>query len=315
MAMIDLRDYEFVRVSGPDALKFLQGQVTCDIEKLGKDNSLTGAICNLRGRVIADFLIVLDGEDCILRTQKGMSEVIKKSLAKYAIFSKVELTEEAGFCKVIGTMNAEDAKLVGDIIGQVPADVLGSYVDSKAIVVRLPSNNSRLEVWVREKETFNEWQLHKDETSLNDWKREDIMEGIVHINLPMSEEYTPQLLNYDLSGVIDFSKGCYTGQEIIARMHYRGNAKKRLFLLTGKNSVKDSSEVIQRYGDKETLAKVLAFSNSYKELDNSVLLAILNITSEQSSYSLSTPSQKESTLNLVPLSSYINQVSDDDIIE
>ena len=131
----------------------------------------------------------------------------------------------------------------------------------------------------------------------------------------MSEEYTPQLLNYDLSGVIDFSKGCYTGQEIIARMHYRGNAKKRLFLLTGKNSVQDSSEVIQRYGDKETLAKVLAFSNSCEQLDNSVLLAILNITSEQSSYSLSTPSQKESTLNLVPLSSYINQVSDDDIIE
>ena len=98
-------------------------------------------------------------------------------------------------------------------------------------------------------------------------------------------------------------------------MHYRGNAKKRLFLLTGKNSVKDSSEVIQRYGDKETLAKVLAFSNSYEELDNSVLLAILNITSELSSYSLSTPSQKESTLNLVPLSSYINQVSDDDVIE
>ena len=71
----------------------------------------------------------------------------------------------------------------------------------------------------------------------------------------------------------------------------------------------------RRYGDKETLAKVLAFSNSYEELDSSVLLAILNITSEQSSYSLSTPSQKESTLNLVPLSSYINQVSDDNIIE
>ena len=69
MTMIDLRDYEFVRVSGPDSLKFLQGQVTCDIEKLEKDKSPTGAICNLNGRVIADFLIVLDGEDCILRTQ------------------------------------------------------------------------------------------------------------------------------------------------------------------------------------------------------------------------------------------------------
>ncbi len=308
MAMINLSDYEFVRVSGPDSLKFLQGQVTCDIEKLVKGKTLTGAICNLKGRVIADFLIVLDGEDCILRTQKGMSEVIKKSLAKYAIFSKVELTTEAGFSKVIGTINAKDAKLVEGLIGQVPADVLGCHVDSRAIVVRLPSNNSRLEVWVREKDCFNEWQLHRDETSLNDWKREDIMEGIVHVNLPMSEEYTPQLLNYDLSGVIDFSKGCYTGQEIIARMHYRGNAKKRLFLLTGKNSIKDSSEVIQRHGDKEILAKILAFSNSHRELDSSVLLAILNITNEQSSYSLSTPNQKESTLNSTPLASYINQV-------
>ena len=97
-----------------------------------------------------------------------MSEVIKKSLAKYAIFSKVELTEEAGFCKVIGTMNTEDAKIVGDIIGQVHADVLDCFVDSRAIVVRLPSNNSRLEVCVREKDSFNEWQLHRDEASLND---------------------------------------------------------------------------------------------------------------------------------------------------
>ena len=91
-------------------------------------------------------------------------------------------------------------------------------------------------------------------------------------------------------------------------MHYRGNAKKRLFLLTGKNSIKDSSEVIQRHGDKEILAKILAFSNSHRELDSSVLLAILNITNEQSSYSLSTPNQKESTLNSTPLASYINQV-------
>ena len=73
--------------------------------------------------------------------------------------------------------------------------------------------------------------------------------------------------------------------------------------------------MIQRYGGKEIISKVLAFSNSYEELDNSVLLAILNITNEQSSYSLSTPNQKESTLNSTPLSSYINQVSDEDIIE
>ena len=82
--MIEIRNYEFVTVTGPDAKAFLQGQVTCDVEKLSKNNALAGAICNLKGRVIADFLLALDGEDCVLRTQSGMAGIIKNTLAKYA---------------------------------------------------------------------------------------------------------------------------------------------------------------------------------------------------------------------------------------
>ena len=88
--MIEIRNCEFVTITGPDTKAFLQGQVTCDIEKLSKNRALAGAICNLKGRVIADFLLVLDGEDCVLRTQSGMAGIIKNTLAKYAIFSKVE---------------------------------------------------------------------------------------------------------------------------------------------------------------------------------------------------------------------------------
>ena len=106
--MIEIRNYEFVTVTGPDAKAFLQGQVTCDVEKLSENSALAGAICNLKGRVIADFLLVLDGEDCVLRTQSGMAGIIKNTLAKYAIFSKVELSTETRFTKVLGAMTDED---------------------------------------------------------------------------------------------------------------------------------------------------------------------------------------------------------------
>ena len=118
----------------------------------------------------------------------------------------------------------------------------------------------------------------------------------------MSEEHTPQALNYDLSGIIDFSKGCYTGQEIIARMYYRGSAKKRLSLLLSKSLIEQDSEVIQRQGEKTRTSKILAFSNSPNEFENSALLSILDIASEESSFSLSSQTDEEQDLNLQSLS-------------
>ena len=144
---------------------------------------------------------------------------------------------------------------------------------------------------------------------LEDWNRKNILQGLIHINPELSEEYTPQVLNYDLSGIIDFSKGCYTGQEIIARMHYRSNAKKRLSLLLSKSSINENSEVAQRYGGKETLSKVLAYSNSPNESESSALLSVLNITDKQSTCSLSCANEEEHILKLERLS-YPSQSAD-----
>ena len=94
--MIEIRNYEFVTVTGPDAKAFLQGQVTCDVEKLSKNNALAGAICNLKGRVIADFLLVLDGEDCVLRTQSGMAGIIKTHLRSMLFFQKLNYLQKQG---------------------------------------------------------------------------------------------------------------------------------------------------------------------------------------------------------------------------
>ena len=302
MAMIEIRNYEFVKVTGPDAQSFLQGQVTCDVEKLQKNRALAGAICNLKGRVIADFLLVLDGEDCILRTQSGMAVIIKNTLEKYAIFSKVKLSIETQYSKVLGVMADEDEEFLTKIIEKSPIGALDYHVTTHAIFIRLPGHDKRLEVWVRDEKQFDDWVVHHDFDAEENWNKKDIIQGFIHISPNLSEEHTPQVLNYDLSGIIDFSKGCYTGQEIIARMHYRGSAKKRLSLLFSKSLIKQDSEVIQRYGDKTKFSKVLAYSNSSNESENSALLSILDIASGESNFSLSSPTNEERVLKLQPLS-------------
>ena len=300
--MIEIRNYEFVMVTGPDAKAFLQGQVTCDVEKLSKNNALAGAICNLKGRVIADFLLVLDGEDCVLRTQSGMAGIIKNTLAKYAIFSKVELSTETRFTKVLGVMTDEDEAFLTKNIEKVPECSLSCHISAQAILVRIPGKDKRLEVWVHDEKRFEDWGIDHDFDAEESWNKKDILQGFIHISPQLSEEHTPQALNYDLSGIIDFSKGCYTGQEIIARMHYRGSAKKRLSLLLSNSLIEQDSEVIQRQGDKTRISKILAFSNSPNEFENSALLSILDIASEESSFSLSSPIDEEQDLNLQSLS-------------
>ena len=300
--MIEIRNYDFVKVTGPDAAAFLQGQVTCDVEKLQKNRALAGAICNLKGRVIADFLLVLDGEDCVLRTQSGMAIIIKNTLEKYAIFSKVKLSIETRFTKVIGMLEDEDSEFLTKIIEEPPKDALDYHVSAHAIFVRLPGNDRRLEVWIRDEKQFDDWVVNHDYDAVENWNKKDILQGFIHISPILSGEHTPQVLNYDLSGIINFSKGCYTGQEIIARMHYRGTAKKRLSLLLSKSLIKQDSEIIQRYGDKKIFSKVLAYSNSFYESENSALLSILDIGSGERSFSPSFQTNEGQVLNLQSLS-------------
>ena len=300
--MIEIRNCEFVTITGPDTKAFLQGQVTCDIEKLSKNKALAGAICNLKGRVIADFLLVLDGEDVVLRTQSGMAEIIKKTLTKYAIFSKVELSIETRFTKVLGVMADEDEEFLTKITEKLPKGALDCHISTQAILVRIPGSDKRLEVWIHDEKRFDDWGINHNFDTEEGWDKKDIMQGFIHISPQLSEEYTPQALNYDLAGIIDFSKGCYTGQEIIARMHYRGSAKKRLSLLLSKSLIKQDSEVIQRHGEKTSLSKVLTFSNSYNESENSALLSILDIASEEASFSLSSQTDEEQNLDLQSLS-------------
>lgn len=281
-----LKDYEFIRISGADSVSFLQGQLSCNTELLSEKHSLTGALCNLKGRVIADFRLVRTGEDIILQCAAGMASKILATLSKYAVFSKVELSQLKSKSKsapvalgVIGE-GVEEALLLLGL--DLPENTDGVTSSATTTVVRVAGLCERVEIWMHTEAAAEQLlTTQKDESSddLEPWLRADIEAGIVHVTPMLSEEFTPQLLNYDISGLIDFKKGCYTGQEIVARMFYRSTAKRRLQLATCSHPISDSSQVVASAG--EGLEEdILAFSNT--GATESLLLAVLPLQAADS---------------------------------
>lgn len=248
MSVCALPEHEFIQVEGPDARKFLQGQVSCNLDLLSETRSLPGALCNLKGRVIADFHLAQTGDTCLMQTTGGMAEKIVATLSRYAVFSKVELRRVEPPL-VLGILGDDFEAALTRLFPRPPAAVNESAVSAQMCLLRLAGG--RRELWCLDeamipslRELFGEWPSIPG----HDWLAAGIEAGVAHVGPASSEQYTPQLLNYDISGVINFSKGCYTGQEVVARMHFRGKPKKRLFLFSGEAEFAADSRICARSG-------------------------------------------------------------------
>ena len=276
-----LQNYEFIRISGADRISFLQGQLSCNTDLLCAGRSLPGALCNLKGRVIADFRLVEHNEDIIMQCAAGMADKIHATLSKYAVFSKVELSQLQGKDNsapvALGIIGRGIFEALSILNLDLPKSNDGVSSSATSKVVRVSGLSERIEIWMHTKAAAEQLlaTLEKEKTDdIEPWLRADIEAGIVHVTPNLSEEFTPQLLNYDLSGLIDFKKGCYTGQEIVARMFYRGTAKRRLQLASSSQSISKSSKVVAR-ASEDSGEDILAFSNTGGT--DHLLLAVLPI--------------------------------------
>ncbi len=222
-----LNDYCLLSISGPDAQKFLQGQCTCDFQNIGKDTFLTGAHCNPKGRMISSFVAAPFGTDSIvLRLHESIAETATNALQKYAVFSKIELrlmNEYVGFALLnIETLDSFNTPLTAAPSGQT------SYKNETLTLQHAPDT---MEIWSTQENTptlLSPFKGLSIQSNSNLWRLKNIQNGIGEIQLPLSEKLLPQEMNYQDIGAISFKKGCYTGQEIIARLHYKGQLKKQM---------------------------------------------------------------------------------------
>lgn len=219
-----------LRFSGPDAGVFLQGQVSNDTRRLSAQEPLLAAYCTAQGRVISllhllphsSGIIALLPHDVLLPTMQG--------LRKFVLRAKVEIADLSEQFGVFGQHGAEALRAVGL---PVP-DAVNGYVEQGGLGVgRVHTGSSRY--WlIGATESLAEHGFAGSRDALTverDWRLANIHAGLPQVYAPSSELFVPQMLNLDLIDGISFTKGCYTGQEIVARTQHLGRIKRRMFRL------------------------------------------------------------------------------------
>ncbi|MGN2411655.1 CAF17-like 4Fe-4S cluster assembly/insertion protein YgfZ [Pseudomonas syringae] len=218
-------------VRGVDASKFLQGQLTCNLGYLSESASSLGARCTQKGRMQSSFRIVFEGDGCLLAMASELIEPQLLDLRKYAVFSKSKLTDESAAWVRFGLQDADEALVSLGL--DLPQETGAVARASELIAIRV--SPARAELWVRAGQAddiTSRLAAQLTEGPLNDWLLGQIRAGIGQVFGSTREEFIPQMINLQAVGGVSFKKGCYTGQEIVARMQYLGKLKRRLYRLT-----------------------------------------------------------------------------------
>lgn len=222
-----------LHIVGPDTLKFLQGQTTCDTRTVDPRRSVPGLFCTPKGRVICDFLLFeLTPEHFALRMRRDIRSVSAAAFGKYIIFSKAEIEATNDDWIPVAVWGSQAPQALAEIFGKVPTERFGTHRADDFVLVQMDEQGHQFECFLHQSSSqdllarMNILMQHGAEP---DWQAQQIASGIARIEAATVEEFVPQVLNYDLTGHINFKKGCYTGQEVVARLHYLGKSKRRAY--------------------------------------------------------------------------------------
>jgi len=218
-------------VRGADASKFLQGQLTCNLNYLSDTQASLGARCTQKGRMQSSFRILLEGDGVLMAMATELLEPQLADLKKYAVFSKSKLTDESAAWVRFGLEHANAALISLGL--ELQADTDSVVRNDGLIAIRVSPERAELWVAADQAETIKgKLSTQLAEGNLNQWLLGQIRAGIGQVMPSTRELFIPQMLNLQAVGGVSFKKGCYTGQEIVARMQYLGKLKRRLYRLT-----------------------------------------------------------------------------------
>jgi hypothetical protein len=226
-----LSQYGLIRFSGEEAQSFLHNQLSCDVAALSPGSSTYGAYCTPKGRMLASFLLWYSDQGYFMQLPSSLREPLQKQLSKFILRSKVKAADASGDWVLIGVAGKDAAALVQRVIGQTPQVERGVAHTSDATVIRLPGDRFEIAAAKDKAPRVLEALAASAEKSNQEyWEWLDIRAGLPTILPATQEAFVPQMVNLDLVGGVSFEKGCYPGQEIVARMHFRGTLKQRMYL-------------------------------------------------------------------------------------
>jgi hypothetical protein len=206
-----LNRYGLLSVTGADAREFLHAQLTVDIHNLPPERATLAGWCSAKGRLLATFLVIQSPQGYYLQVARDLSAPVAKRLSMFVLRSKVKLADESDAWAQFGIWQNDSAPSKvewKDNVGLVP-------VDDKRVLRLEPAGTPSL-------------ACDGDEDA---WYLGEIRAGRPLITAATQDQFVPQMVNLETLGGVDFQKGCYPGQEIVARAQYRGQVKRRMVRL------------------------------------------------------------------------------------
>lgn len=226
----ELRGAGLIAARGIDAVAFLQTQLTSDLAGTEPLQTQYSGYCTPQGRLLATFLLWRTGEDVVLQLPYALREALQTRLSKYVMRSRVKLADAT-----------PDYRLFG-VSGQAAGAALSFFgaplPEAEHAVVSQPGVSATklaLERYLLLADAQHAERIRKalaesaEEHAESDWASRDIEAGVAVLTPATQEKFVPQMVNLDLLGGMSYGKGCYPGQEIVARMHYLGRLKQRMY--------------------------------------------------------------------------------------
>jgi folate-binding protein YgfZ len=241
--MCRLADWGLIQAVGDDAARFLHGQLTQDVEHLGPADARLAGYCSAKGRLLATFVAWQRAPgDILLATSADVLPAVLKRLSMFVLRSRCRLSDATGGFLIAGLAGAAATAWLGPA---APSSPWTKTDAGAAQVVRLP--DATLDgaavpryLWVAPQGTA---LPELPELSAAAWAWLEVASGVARVVAATSEQFVPQMVNLELVGGVNFQKGCYPGQEVVARSQYRGTLKRRAFRVLSEQTLQPGQEL------------------------------------------------------------------------
>ena len=227
MTTARLEQYGLLHVTGEEARAFLHAQLSNDIEHLPPGTARYAGWCSAKGRLLATFLVVPAPGGFLLQLARDLVPVVAKRLSMFVLRSKVKIADATSQWAQFGIWTPAEG---GPLSVRENGGTITIRIEADRVLSLVPEGISN---------------KFKPDTSADEWALAEIRAGRPLITQVTQDQFVPQMVNLELAGGVDFKKGCYPGQEIVARAQYRGEVKRRMVHLRG-TALKPGQEI---YGD------------------------------------------------------------------
>ena len=221
-----------IQISGADSADFLQGQFSNDVKQVSPSHSQLNAYCTPKGRILATFRLFAVADQYYMALPHELLENTLKRLRMYVLRSKVTLNDLSESWVGIGITGPDAETQLAEMLGEYPTEVDAVSYNKDIVTIRIPGAKPRFELHGPVDKIIPVWdQLAGDCTLVGEgvWSHLDIEAGIPTIRTQTVEKFVPQMVNLQAINGLSFKKGCYPGQEIVARTQYLGKLKKRMY--------------------------------------------------------------------------------------